>query len=191
VPAVTLPVATPRDPMTMPDATARARAVRLALFDVDGVLTDGRLYYGPGGEAMKAFHILDGHGLRMLARSGVATGLLSGRPSGAAAARAAELGMAHVILGAEDKLEHFERLRASLGLDAAQCAFVGDDLPDCAVLERCGFAVAVANAVPEVKAVAHLVTQAAGGRGAVREFCEFVMRAQGTLAGAPGRGAGG
>jgi 3-deoxy-D-manno-octulosonate 8-phosphate phosphatase (KDO 8-P phosphatase) len=165
----------------------RARAIRLALFDVDGVLTDGRLYYGPEGEAMKVFGILDGHGLRMLAASGVATGLLSGRRSEAAAARARELGMPHVILGVDDKLARFEALRADLGLDATQCAFVGDDLPDIPVLERCGFAVAVANAVPEVKAVAHWVTGAAGGAGAAREFCEFVMRAQGTFEGAPGR----
>jgi 3-deoxy-D-manno-octulosonate 8-phosphate phosphatase (KDO 8-P phosphatase) len=92
--------------------------------------------------------------------------------------------MAHAILGVEDKLAHFERLRAELGLDAAQCAFMGDDLPDIAVLSRCGFAVAVADAVPEVKAIAHFVTKATGGNGAVREFCEFVMRAQGTLAAA-------
>jgi 3-deoxy-D-manno-octulosonate 8-phosphate phosphatase (KDO 8-P phosphatase) len=164
----------------MTDATTRARAVRLALFDVDGVLTDGRLYYGPSGEAMKVFNILDGHGMKMLAQSGVATGLLSGRRSEAAAARARELGMTHVILGAEDKLAHFERLRTELGLAAAQCAFMGDDLPDVPVLSRCGFAVAVANAVPEVKAIAHLVTKSAGGEGAVREFCDFVMRAQAT-----------
>lgn len=172
----------------MNGAADRARAVRLALLDVDGVLTDGRLYYGPAGEVLKAFHILDGHGLKMLAESGVATGLLSGRASEAAAARARELGIAHVILGAGDKLAHFERLRARLGLEAAQCAFVGDDLPDLPVLERCGLAVAVANAVPEVKAIAHLVTRARGGDGAVREFCEFVMRAQGTLGSASGRG---
>jgi 3-deoxy-D-manno-octulosonate 8-phosphate phosphatase (KDO 8-P phosphatase) len=175
----------------MTDAITRARAVRLALFDVDGVLTDGRLYYGPGGEAMKVFNILDGHGLKMLARSGVATGLLSGRQSEATAMRAKELGIAHVILGVDDKIAHFERLLARLGLEASQSAFMGDDLPDIPVLARCGLAVAVANAVPEVKAVAQLVTEAAGGSGAVREFCEFVMRAQGTLGNAAGRhGAG-
>ena len=170
----------------MPDAIARARAIRLALFDVDGVLTDGRLYFGPAGETMKVFNTLDGHGIKMLARSGVATGLLSGRSSEAAAARGRELGMPHVILGVEDKVAHFEALRAKLGLDASQCAFVGDDLPDAPVLARCGLAVAVANAVAEVKALAHLVTAARGGEGAVREFCEFVMRAQGTLEGAQG-----
>ena len=166
------------------NAISRAREIRLALFDVDGVLTDGRLFYGPAGEAMKVFNILDGHGLKMLAHSGVATGLLSGRRSDAAAARAAELGIAHVILGVDDKLAHFERLRAELGLEPAQCAFMGDDLPDAPVLARCGLAAAVANAVPEIKAIAHLVTRNSGGNGAVREFCEFVMRAQGTLGGA-------
>jgi 3-deoxy-D-manno-octulosonate 8-phosphate phosphatase (KDO 8-P phosphatase) len=163
------------------DAPERARGVRLALFDVDGVLTDGRLWYGAGGEALKSFHILDGHGLRMLAASGVATGLLSGRDSPAAAARARELGLAHVMLGVSDKLARFEDLAGRLGLDPSQCAFVGDDLPDLPVMRRCGLAVAVANAVPEVKAAAHLVTTARGGEGAVREFCEFVMQAQGTL----------
>ncbi len=169
------------------DAIERARAVRLALFDVDGVLTDGRLWYGPAGEAMKSFHILDGHGLKMLAGTGVATGLLSGRESEATRARARELGLAHAILGAGDKLARFESLLAQLGLAPAQCAFVGDDLPDLPVLRRCGFAVAVANAVAEVKAAAHHVTSARGGDGAVREFCEFVMRAQGTFETAPGR----
>jgi 3-deoxy-D-manno-octulosonate 8-phosphate phosphatase (KDO 8-P phosphatase) len=117
----------------------------------------------------------------MLARSGVTTGLLSGRRSEAAAVRAKELGVAHVILGADDKLEHFERLRASLGLVAGECAFVGDDLPDIPVMRACGLAVAVANAIPEVKARAHYVTTASGGHGAVREVCELVMRSQGTL----------
>jgi len=163
------------------DAPERARGVRLALFDVDGVLTDGRLWYGADGEAFKAFHILDGHGLRMLAASGVATGLLSGRESPPAATRARELGLAHVMLGVSDKLARFEELAGRLGLDPTQCAFVGDDLPDLPVMRHCGLAVAVANAVAEVKAAAHHVTTARGGEGAVREFCEFVMRAQGTL----------
>jgi 3-deoxy-D-manno-octulosonate 8-phosphate phosphatase (KDO 8-P phosphatase) len=163
------------------DAPERARGVRLALFDVDGVLTDGRLWYGADGEALKSFHILDGHGLKMLAASGIATGLLSGRESPAAAARARELGLAHVMLGVSDKLARFEELAGRLGLDPSQCAFVGDDLPDLPVMRRCGLAVAVANAVAEVKAAAHHVTLARGGDGAVREFCEFVMRAQGTL----------
>jgi 3-deoxy-D-manno-octulosonate 8-phosphate phosphatase (KDO 8-P phosphatase) len=162
----------------MKDASKRAKAIRLALFDVDGVLTDGRLYFGPTGEAMKVFNILDGHGIRMLQLGGVATGILSGRKSPAVAARAQELGMSHVILGADDKLAEYERLRKRLLLDDAHCAFVGDDLPDLPVMLACGFAVAVANAVPEIKAAAHYVTKASGGDGAAREFCELLLRAQ-------------
>lgn len=164
---------------SLDEALARARAVRLAIFDVDGVLTDGTLYIGAAGEAFKAFHILDGHGIKMLQSRGVATAILSGRSSEAVALRARELGIAHVLQGIGDKVEAFERLAASLRVDAAACAFVGDDLPDLEVMKRCGFAVAVANAVEEVKAAAHYVTRASGGRGAAREFCELVLRAQG------------
>jgi 3-deoxy-D-manno-octulosonate 8-phosphate phosphatase (KDO 8-P phosphatase) len=161
------------------EVLARARAVRLAIFDVDGVLTDGTLYVGPQGEAFKAFNILDGHGVKMLQAGGVAAAILSGRASEAVAARARELGIAHVLQGIGDKPAAFERLIASLGVQATSCAFVGDDLPDLEVMRRCGLAVAVANAVDDVKAAAHYVTRAGGGRGAVREFCELVLRAQG------------
>jgi 3-deoxy-D-manno-octulosonate 8-phosphate phosphatase (KDO 8-P phosphatase) len=163
------------------EALERARGVRLAIFDVDGVMTDGTLYLGADGEAFKAFNILDGHGVKMLQEGGVATAIISGRSSEAVARRARELGIAHVVQGAGDKVAAFERLRAGLGLAAADCAFVGDDLPDLAVMRRCGFAVAVANAVEAVKQGAHYVTAAGGGHGAVREFCEFVLRAQGQL----------
>ena len=149
------------------------------IFDVDGVLTDGTLLYGPAGEELKAFSAHDGHGLKMLAASGVPCALLSGRKSKAVALRAEELGIAHVLQGIGDKAAAFERLVASLGMDGASCAFVGDDLPDLEVMKRCGLAVAVANAVDDVKAAAHYVTRARGGRGAVREFCELVLRAQG------------
>jgi 3-deoxy-D-manno-octulosonate 8-phosphate phosphatase (KDO 8-P phosphatase) len=163
------------------DALERARGVRLAIFDVDGVMTDGTLYIGPGGETVKAFNILDGHGVKMLQSAGVATAIISGRTSEAVAWRAQELAIGHVVQGAADKVAEFERLLASLGLAAQSCAFVGDDLPDLAVMKRCGFAVAVANASESVKAAAHYVTRASGGRGAVREFCELVLRAQGQL----------
>ena len=159
----------------------RARAVRLAIFDVDGVLTDGTLYIGAQGEAFKAFNILDGHGVKMLQSAGVATAIISGRKSEAVAWRARELGIAHVVQGAADKVVEFERLCTALALEERACAFVGDDLPDLAVMRRCGFAVAVANAAESVKAAAHYVTHASGGRGAVREFCELVLRAQGQL----------
>ena len=158
---------------------ARARAVRLAVFDVDGVMTDGTLYIGPQGEALKAFNILDGHGVKMLQSAGVATAIISGRSSEAVTKRAGELGIRHVVQGAEDKVREFEKVRASLGLEASACAFVGDDLPDLPVMRLCGLAVAVANAVEPVKSAAHYVTRAHGGRGAVREFCELVLRAQG------------
>ena len=160
------------------DLEARARGVRLAIFDVDGVMTDGTLYIGAEGEAFKAFNILDGHGVKMLQAAGIATAILSGRSSEAVARRAAELAIMHVIQGASDKLASFDALLARLGVEPAACAFVGDDLPDLPVMRNCGFAVAVANAVEAVKSAAHYVTAAPGGRGAVREFCELVLRAQ-------------
>ena len=164
------------------DLMIRARAVRLAIFDVDGVLTDGTLWIGEEGEVFKAFNILDGHGLKMLQEAGVATAILSGRSSPAVIRRAAELAITHVIQGVDDKLAAFERLAREAQVAPGACAFVGDDLPDLAVMQRCGFAVAVANAVDAVKRAAHYVTRAPGGRGAVREFCELVLRARGQLA---------
>ena len=162
----------------------RARAVRLAIFDVDGVMTDGTLYIGAQGEAFKAFNILDGHGMKMLQASGVATAIISGRSSEAVARRAAELSIAHVFQGSQDKVADFERLIGLLGHQPSACSFMGDDLPDLQLMRRCGLAVAAANAVAEVKQCAHYVTRASGGRGAVREFCELVLRARGQL-GAP------
>ena len=164
------------------DAVQRARAVRLAIFDVDGVLTDGTLFIGPQGEVAKPFNILDGHGVKMLQQAGIATAIISGRSSEAVAYRARELAIAHVVQGCADKVADFEKLRARLGIEAQACSFMGGDLPDLAVMQRCGFAVAVANAVEAVKRAAHLVTTASGGRGAVREFSDFVLRARGQLA---------
>ena len=158
---------------------ARARAVRLAVFDVDGVMTDGTLYLGAQGEVFKAFNILDGHGVKMLHSAGVATAIISGRSSEAVNRRASELDIRHVVQGSKDKVADFHEMRARLGLEASACAFVGDDLPDLAVMRLCGFAVAVANASEPVKSAAHYVTRAHGGRGAVREFCDLVLRAQG------------
>ena len=169
----------------MKETLERARAVRLAIFDVDGVLTDGTLWIGAQGEAFKAFNILDGHGVKMLQAAGVDTAILSGRDSEAVLRRAAELSIRHVVQGASDKLAAFEELLAQSGYRAQACSFMGDDLPDLPVLQRCGFAVAVANAVDAVKAAAHYVTEAPGGRGAVREFSDLVLRAQGQLAHSP------
>jgi 3-deoxy-D-manno-octulosonate 8-phosphate phosphatase (KDO 8-P phosphatase) len=164
------------------ELTRRARAIRLAIFDVDGVMTDGTLFIGSQGELFKAFNILDGHGVKMLQSAGIAAAIISGRTSEAVARRAAELSIAHVVQGSADKSLAFDALIASLGVSPQQCAFVGDDLPDLAVMRRCGLAVAVANATDTVKSSAHYVTRASGGKGAVREFCELVLRAQGQLA---------
>ncbi len=159
--------------------TQRARRVRLAIFDVDGVMTDGSLWFGPKGEVLKVFNILDGHGLKLLQRAGVATAIISGRKSAAVTKRASELAIAHVIQGTgDDKVPAFEKLLKKAGVAADACSFMGDDIQDLPLMSRCGFAVAVANAVDEVKSGAHYVTRAHGGRGAVRELCDLVLRAQ-------------
>ena len=168
-------------PISASDALERARRVRLMIFDVDGVLTDGRLWYGAGGEELKVFHSFDGHGMKMLAASGVACAVLSGRRSGAVAARCGELGVAHVLQGIDDKLPAYERLISRLGLAAEDCGYMGDEVVDLPVLERCGFACAPPEAREPVLARVHYVAGAAAGHGAAREVCEFVMRAQGTL----------
>jgi 3-deoxy-D-manno-octulosonate 8-phosphate phosphatase (KDO 8-P phosphatase) len=151
------------------------------LFDVDGVLTDGKLWYGAAGEVFKAFHALDGHGIKLLIETGTAVGLLSGRRSEAVTARAAELGIAHVLLGIDDKKAAFEALAARLGVPAAEAGFMGDEVVDLPVLRRCGFACAPAQAHELVRANAHYVTRAPAGGGAAREACEFVLRSQGRL----------
>jgi len=159
--------------------TQRARRLRLAIFDVDGVMTDGTLWIGPRGEVMKAFNILDGHGLKLLQKAGIDTAIISGRKSSAVARRARELSIAHVIQGTgDDKVPAFEGLLGKAGVREDACSFMGDDIQDLAVMSRCGLAVAPVNAVDEVKAAAHYVTRAHGGRGAIREFCELVLRAQ-------------
>jgi 3-deoxy-D-manno-octulosonate 8-phosphate phosphatase (KDO 8-P phosphatase) len=163
------------------DALARARRVRLMLFDVDGVLTDGKLWYGAAGEVLQAFHVLDGHGLKLLAHSGIEVALLSGRSSAAARTRAAELGIAHVLQGIDDKQSAFEALAARLGVAADETGFMGDDVVDLPVLRRCGLACAPAEAHELVRACAHYVARAPAGGGAAREVCEFVLRAKGRL----------
>jgi 3-deoxy-D-manno-octulosonate 8-phosphate phosphatase (KDO 8-P phosphatase) len=159
----------------------RARGLRLMIFDVDGVLTDGTLLYGAGGEELKAFSAHDGHGMKMLAASGVTCALLSGRKSAAVARRAAELGIDQVLQGIDDKLEVFQQMVAQQRLSAQQAGFMGDELVDLPVLTRCGFACAPRESPEAVRSRVHYVTSAAAGRGAVREVCEVVMRAQGKL----------
>lgn len=159
----------------------RAQAIRLAIFDVDGVLTDGRLYFMPDGTEFKSFNTLDGHGIKMLIASGVETAIISGRNSPLVQKRAANLGIQYLIQGREDKLNALEELRQQVQLKYQQIAFLGDDLPDLPVMRQVGLGMAVASADPFVREHAHGVTHNAGGMGAAREFCELIMRAQGTL----------
>ena len=168
-------------PFSAPDALQRARRIKLMIFDVDGVLTDGRLWYGASGEELKVFHSFDGHGLKMLAASGVPCALLSGRRSAAVAARAAELGIGHVLQGIDDKRKEYRLLLERAGLAAEETGFMGDELVDLPVLTRCGFACAPREAPEAVRSRVHYVATAAAGHGAAREVCELVMRAQGTL----------
>ena len=164
-----------------PELYARAQGIRLLVLDVDGVLTDGRLYYGANGEELKAFHIHDGLGLKLLHGSGVEVAIVTGRKSRAVELRAENLGLLHVFQGVSDKLAVFEQLLASFSLKAAAVAAIGDDLPDLPVLRRAGFAACVPEAIAPVRGHAHYITDRAGGSGAVREVCDLLMTAQGTL----------
>lgn len=164
------------------DALERARRVRLVVFDVDGVLTDGRLWYGPDGEALKAFHAFDGHGVKMLQQAGLRTAILSGRDMPAVVARARELAIAHVLQGVDNKRRAFEALLRRLKLPRAAAAYMGDDLVDLGVLARCGFACAPQEAPEEVRSAAHCIPSAPAGGGAAREVCDFILQAQGKLA---------
>ena len=159
----------------------RASRIRLAIFDVDGVLTDGRLYFMPDGTEFKSFNTLDGHGIKMLIASGVQTAIISGRSSPLVERRAANLGIQHLIQGREDKLTALGELRKKVPVELEQIAFLGDDLPDLPVMRRVGLGMAVATAASFVREHAHGVTRNAGGAGAAREFCELIMRAQATL----------
>jgi 3-deoxy-D-manno-octulosonate 8-phosphate phosphatase (KDO 8-P phosphatase) len=160
----------------------RARGIRVAAFDVDGVLTDGALYYSDSGEEMKAFNVQDGHGLKMLKDSGIAVAIITSRSSRLVEARARNLGIDHLFQGAGDKLAAFEELLGRCGVAASACAYAGDDLLDLPVLRRCGLAVTVPGAPALVRRYAHFVTRRGGGSGAVREMCELILHAQGMLA---------
>lgn len=161
------------------DAVTRAARVKLMIFDVDGILTDGSLHYGPDGESTKTFNVLDGHGIKLLQQSGVMTAIISARKSPIVARRAGDLGIQHLFQGVHDKRSAFELLLADTRIDAEACGFVGDDVIDLPILLRVGFAASVPNAHMEVKSRVHYVTQASGGRGAARELCDFIIRAQG------------
>ena len=157
----------------------RAARVRLLLLDCDGVLTDGRITPVEGGEELKSFHTHDGHGLVMLHRAGLRSGIISGRTSRLVELRAADLGVSFVRQGALDKIGVFESLLAEAGVEPEGAAYVGDDVVDIPLMRRCGLGVAVADATPDTRAAAHYVTGAPGGFGAVREVCELILKAQG------------
>jgi len=152
-------------------------AIRLLVLDVDGVLTDGRLYFGPRGEALKVFHVHDGHGIKELRRAGVDVAVISGRRSAMVRARCRELGIAHLYQGARDKLAVFMRLCARLRLAPSSCACVGDDLPDLPLMRRVALSFAVADAHRTVRRAADVVTRLPGGHGAVREVCDRLLAA--------------
>lgn len=161
------------------DAAGRAAAVRLIAFDIDGVMTDGGLTYDDDGVEAKTFNVQDGLGIKFAQRAGLTVAIVTGRDSGVVAARARDLGVDHVYQGVSDKYTVMRDLLNRLGLDWPAAAFMGDDLIDLPAMRHCGLALAPANARPQVKERAHLITSAGGGHGAVREAIEFVLEAQG------------
>lgn len=163
----------------MSGVDAKLARVRLAAFDVDGVFTDGRFYLSDDGIESKAFNTQDGFGIRQLLNADIAVAVISGRTSGAVERRMHELGVPHVVQGCKDKVAALNAIIAALGLTAQDCAYVGDDIPDLPLLEHVGVAIAVANAVPSVRAQCDLTTTAAGGSGAVREICGLLLASQG------------
>lgn len=160
----------------------RARPIRLAIFDVDGVLTNGTLFLSDGGEEYKAFNSRDGHGMKMLVANGVDTAIITGRQSEVVRHRSRDIGIKHLHQGAREKLPVYEQLIAEANLAPEQTAFVGDDIVDLPIMLKVGLAVAVSDAHPMVREHSHWITPSAGGCGAAREFCEMVMFAQGTYA---------
>ena len=171
---------TPWSPLNgIPEAiVARAARVRLAGFDVDGVMTDGGLYYSDRGHEAKRFNVMDGLGLKMLVESGIHVAVITARDTPAVAKRMQDLGIRHVFAGVPDKRACMQTLAAQLGLGIEAVAHVGDDFPDLGLLHAAGFAIAVANAHPRIAAVAHWQTSRRGGDGAVREVCELLLAAQ-------------
>lgn len=161
------------------ESVSKAANVRLMIFDVDGVLTDGSLHFGAEGEIIKTFNVLDGHGIKMLQNSGVTTAIISARASSLVARRAADLGITHVCQGIHNKRTAFDSLIEECNVTPTACGFIGDDVIDLPILLRVGFAATVPNAHVAVRERIPHITHAAGGHGAVREICDFILRAQG------------
>lgn len=163
------------------DVLERARGIRLMGFDVDGVLTDGRLYFTPAGDEMKAFHSRDGLGMKLLKEAGIKLAIITGRSSEIVSRRAENLGIDLVFQGVQDKRAVMAELLANEGLEFSAAGYMGDDVVDLAVMRACGFAATVPDAQAMIKQHAHYVASQAAGHGAVREVCELIMRAQGKL----------
>ena len=166
------------DTLTM-GVEQRAARVKLLLMDCDGVLTDGRITLLENGDEEKSFHTRDGHGLVLLHRAGLQSGIISGRTSSLVTRRASDLGIAYVRQGTWDKIKDFAEVLAAAGVEEHDTAYVGDDVTDIPLMRRCGFAVAVSDATAETRAAAHYTTTLPGGFGAVREVCELILKAQG------------
>ena len=160
-------------------AAELANKIQLVIFDVDGVLTDGGLYFTEDGTELKRFNSLDGHGIKMLKDNGVEVAVITARDSKAVAYRMKNLGIAHLYQGQADKVVAFSDLLKKLNLSADEVAYVGDDVIDLPVMTKVGFSIAVANAHDTVKQYANLITEKSGGHGAVREVCDFILKAQG------------
>ncbi|GAA4901598.1 3-deoxy-manno-octulosonate-8-phosphatase KdsC [Ferrimonas pelagia] len=164
----------------------RASTIRLLICDVDGVFSDGRIYLGNDGEELKAFHTRDGFGVKALQHAQIPMAVITGRRSAIVQQRMTDLGVKHIIQGCEDKLSAFEQLKQQLALEDSECAYIGDDLVDLAVMRQVGLAVAVNDAHPALLPHAHYRTSLRGGFGAVRELCDLLLQAQGKLADAKG-----
>ena len=164
--------------VTPDEAIIRAKRIRLACFDVDGTLTDGRLIYDSQGGELKAFHVHDGQGLRLLEDSGIAVALITARESAIVRARGRELRLSHVYTAVGNKLSQLETIRQSMGLEHAQIAFMGDDFPDLACLQSVGLAACPSDALPEIRHAVHWRSDFAGGCGAARQFCDLILQAQ-------------
>ena len=165
----------------MRDVIEKAKNIRIVIFDVDGVLTDGTLYFTDSGEEIKAFNSRDGHGMKMLKASGVELAIITARESRSVKLRAENLNITLLYQGEKNKLKVFESLVTKLKLDMSSCAYVGDDLIDLPVMTRCGLSICVPNTPALVKKHTHYVTNSGGSHGAVREVCELIMLSQGTL----------
>lgn len=164
-----------------PEILQRVRRIKLLLLDVDGVLTDGKLYFSNTGDELKTFSTLDGHGIKLLQRSGVKVGIISGRKSVLVAKRANDLGIEILVQGREDKWDALQEVLATHNFALEEIAFMGDDWPDLTIMTRVGLALTVINAHVSVKERAHWQSQVGGGEGAVREACDFIMHTQGTF----------